>query len=77
MRDATWDSGGWLEMTGNETNRSGVVYNDLQVISGGFASIQFSIATGGGSGDVNDGSGADGFASPLLNWGRPNDYWNT
>lgn len=59
--DATWNSGGWLEMTGIEMGRAGAVYNTVEVISSGMASIQFTLTTGGG---IN--GGADGFAFTIV-----------
>lgn len=59
--DAIWDPAGWLEMTGVSMNRKGSFYNSVDVISSGFASIEFSITTGGG---IN--GGADGFAFTIV-----------
>ncbi len=61
FRDATWNPGGWLEMTGIETGRGGAVYNSVEVISSGLASIEFTLTTGGG---IN--GGADGFAFTIV-----------
>lgn len=59
--DASWDVGGFLEMTGNAMDRRGAVYNGEEYISSGTVSIRFDIQTGGGSG-----SGADGFAVSIV-----------
>jgi hypothetical protein len=66
--DATWNPGGWLEMTGPYQGRKGAVYNDLQSISNGVASIRFSITTGGGSNP-----GADGFSFTIIDVANPAD----
>ena len=59
--DAIWDPGGWLEMTGVSMDKKGSFYNTAETISSGFASIKFTLTTGGG---VN--SGGDGFAFTIL-----------
>ena len=69
--DATWNSGGWLEMTGPYQGRKGAVYNSLQSISNGLASIRFSITTGGGSVP-----GADGFSFTIIDVANPADLEN-
>jgi hypothetical protein len=65
LGDATWDARGWLEMTGLESpprsGRKGAVYNNVDAISSGLASIEFVMATGGG---IN--GGADGFALTII-----------
>ncbi len=61
LGDATWDARGWLEMTGNQGGRKGAVYNNVDAISSGLASIEFVMATGGG---IN--GGADGFALTII-----------
>ncbi len=60
-RDASWNPGGWLEMTGTSQGRKGAVYNTVDAISSGVASIQFTLTTGGG---IN--GGADGFAFTIV-----------
>lgn len=57
--DATWDDGGWLEMTGNFQDRKGAIYNIADVVNPGDVSISFRIWTGGGT-------GADGFAMSVF-----------
>ena len=59
--DAVWDPAGWLEMTGVSMDRKGSFYNTVEVISSGFASIEFVIMTGGG---IH--GGADGFAFTIV-----------
>ena len=61
FQDASWDQRGWLEMTGIQTGKKGAVYNTVDEIQRGIASIQFTIVTGGGSG-----GGADGFAFTVV-----------
>jgi hypothetical protein len=60
-RDAGWNPGGWLEMTGTSQGRKGAVYNTVDAIASGVASIQFTLTTGGG---IN--GGADGFAFTIV-----------
>lgn len=60
--DATWDPGGWLEITGNVTSRRGSIYRTANKVNPGDFKIEFSIATGGGIG-----SGADGFSVNVVN----------
>ncbi|MGB0645706.1 MAG: lectin-like domain-containing protein, partial [Bradymonadia bacterium] len=67
-RDAYWDPNGWLEMTGIEQERKGAVYNTVDSISSGVASLQFTITTGGG---IND--GADGFAFTIVEITNPEE----
>ena len=59
--DAFWDQRGWLEMTGNDNGQKGAVYNDIDAISSGLASIEFVMSTGGGRN-----GGADGFALTII-----------
>lgn len=59
--DAAWDPGGWLEITGTETFRSGALFKTSQRVNAGDVRLDFSIATGGGLG-----SGADGFAVSVI-----------
>ena len=66
--DAYWDSGGWVEMTGNGQGMKGAVYNNQDVISQGAASIRFTLQTGNG---MN--TGADGFAFTIINISNSND----
>lgn len=58
---ARWDAGGWLEITGNETWRSGSIYKTSQKVSPGNVRLVFRFATGGGVG-----SGADGYAVNVI-----------
>ena len=60
-RDATWDANGWLEMTGTAQGRKGAVFNTVDAISSGVASIQFTLTTGGGRN-----GGADGIAFTVV-----------
>jgi hypothetical protein len=60
--DATFDPGGWLEMTGNAPSKHGAIYNVGSKINPGDIEINFKIWTGGG---IN--SGADGFAMNIVN----------
>jgi hypothetical protein len=57
--DASWDPGGWLEMTGPLRDRKGAIFNVQERIAPGDISIRFRIWTGGGS-------GADGFAMSVF-----------
>lgn len=60
--DATWDPGGWLEITGNQPSRAGSIYkNDRKVNPGDFR-MEFDIRTGNG---IN--SGADGYSVNIIN----------
>jgi hypothetical protein len=60
--DAYWDTGGWLEMTGNMQSKHGAIYLTDERINPGSADIRFKIWTGGG---IN--GGADGFAMNIIN----------
>ena len=60
-KDASWDPGGWMELTGIEKSKAGAIYNDAAYVQPGDVSLRFSIATGGG---IN--GGADGFAMTIL-----------
>lgn len=68
FRNATWEAGGWLEMTGIQMGRAGAVYNNVDVISSGLASIEFTLTTGGG---IN--GGADGFAFTIVEVSSSNE----
>jgi len=57
---ATWDPGGWIEVTGNQTDRKGAIYRVSRKINPGDLRMEFRIATGGGS-------GADGFSVNIIN----------
>lgn len=59
--DASWDPGGWLEMTGNVQSKLGFIYSTGAYVQPGDASMHFSIQTGSG---IN--GGADGFAVTLI-----------
>ena len=59
--DASWDPGGWIEITGNAPSRSGQLFRTDAKVNPGDVAIEFSIATGGG---VN--GGADGFAVSVI-----------
>ena len=48
-------------MTGNDNGQKGAVYNDIDAISSGLASIEFVMSTGGGRN-----GGADGFALTII-----------
>ena len=61
FKDASWDPGGWLELTGNEKSKQGAIYNTALYVQPGDVSMHFSIQTGGG---IN--GGADGFAVTLI-----------
>ena len=58
---AAWDSGGWLELTGNAGGKGGAVYNSAVYVQPGDVRMTMRIATGGG---IN--GGADGFAMTIL-----------
>ena len=60
--DAYWDTNGWVEMTGIAKSKKGAVYNTIDSISQGAASIRFTLRTGNG---LN--GGADGFAFTIIN----------
>lgn len=66
--DASFDSGGWLEMTGNEKGKKGAIFNLGTTVNPGDVEVSFKIWTGGG---VN--SGADGFAMSVINVPTPAD----
>ena len=58
---ATWDPGGWLEMTGDIRDRQGAIFNIVPLVSAGDVSIRFKIMTG-----PNVDTGADGFAMSIF-----------
>ncbi len=60
--DAYWDPNGWVEMTGTGQGKNGAVYNKVESIASGVASIRFTLKTGNG---MN--GGADGFAFTIIN----------
>ena len=66
---ATWDPGGWLDMTGPTQGQKGAYYNDIDLIERGLASIEFTIRTGNG---LN--GGADGFALTIVNLPDPDRF---
>ena len=66
--DAYWDPNGWVEMTGTGQGKKGAVYNKVESIASGTASIRFTIKTGNG---MN--GGADGFAFTIMNVGTVDD----
>ncbi len=57
--DASWDPGGWLEMTGNLMGRKGAIFNVQDIVAPGDVALRFKIWTGGGT-------GADGFAISIF-----------
>ena len=59
---AYWDPNGWVEMTGVSQGQKGAVYNKVESIASGIASIRFTLMTGGGYY-----GGADGFAFTIIN----------
>ena len=59
---AYWDPNGWVEMTGTGQGQKGAVYNKVESIASGVASIRFTLKTGNG---MN--GGADGFAFTIIN----------
>lgn len=59
--DASWDPGGWLEMTGNAQSKFGKIWNIADYVQPGDVQISFQIQTGGG---MN--GGADGFALSVI-----------
>jgi hypothetical protein len=59
--DASWDPGGWLEMTGNAQSKFGKIWNVVDYVQPGDVQISFQIQTGGG---MN--GGADGFALSVI-----------
>jgi hypothetical protein len=71
FRDASWNAGGWLEMTGIDMGKAGAAYNNSESIVSGRASIEFTLTTGGG---IND--GADGFAFTIVELNDPNSFIN-
>lgn len=58
--DASWDPGGWIELTGLDQNRSGALYSHATKLEEGSASVQYRVRTGGGT------PGADGFAITFV-----------
>ncbi|MCB9739902.1 MAG: hypothetical protein H6747_11580 [Deltaproteobacteria bacterium] len=66
--DASWNAGGYLELTGNAQSKSGAVYNQALYVQPGDVRMSLRIATGGG---VN--GGADGFAMTILEAKAPAD----
>ena len=69
--DAYWDPSGWVEMTGTGQGKKGAVYNKVESIASGTASIRFTIKTGNG---MN--GGADGFAFTIINVANVTDLDN-
>ena len=69
--DAYWDPNGWVEMTGTGQGKKGAVYNKVESIASGTASIRFTIKTGNG---MN--GGADGFAFTIINVANVTDLDN-
>jgi hypothetical protein len=63
---ASWDPGGWLEITGTEINRRGALFKTSQRVNAGDVRIDFSFATGGGFG-----TGADGLAISIIDAADP------
>ena len=61
LGDATWDSQGWMEITGFAQNRGGSVWLTERRIDPGNVSLAFDIATGG-----LGNSGADGYAVSVI-----------
>ncbi len=59
--NATWDAGGWMEITGNAQSRAGSIYKVDDRIDPGDVRVEFDIATGGG---IN--SGADGYSVNIV-----------
>ena len=59
--DASWDAGGFIELTGNIQDRAGQVFNTIERINPGDVAISFEIQTG-----PNTGTGADGFALSII-----------
>ena len=66
--DAAWDSGGWLELTGNAGSKGGAFYNKALFVQPGDVRMTMRIATGGG---IN--GGADGFAMTIFEGKSPTD----
>lgn len=60
--NASWDPGGWLEVTGNAQSRAGSMYKTDRKVDPGDFRLEFRIATGGG---IN--SGADGYTVNVVN----------
>ena len=66
---------GWLELTGNETNKQGAIYNDQLELSPGDITMKIDIRTG----KPNLADGADGFAMTVYDSGNTvslTDYVN-
>ncbi len=59
--DASWDPGGWMELTGISLDRSGSVYLTDRAVDPGDVRLEFRIATGGGAE-----GGADGYAVNII-----------
>lgn len=70
-RSASWDPGGWLELTGNGMGQAGAAYNTVELISSGLASIEVTLTTGGGQND-----GGDGFAFTIVETNSSEDLLN-
>ena len=68
---AYWDPNGWVEMTGISNGQKGAVYNKVESIASGVASIRFTLKTGNG---LN--GGADGFAFTIINISSVEDLDN-
>lgn len=60
--NASWDPGGWLEVTGNYQSRAGSIYKIDRKVDPGDFRLEFRIATGGG---IN--TGADGYTVNVVN----------
>lgn len=72
LGDASWDPGGWIEMTGNTAQRQGAIYNPVDPVAGAVETLassriswRFRFAAGGGGNPVG-GAGGDGMAATLL-----------
>jgi len=57
----SWDSGGWLELTGTVKGQLGQIVNVVEYVAKGHAQMRVDLATGGGSDP-----GADGFAMTIF-----------
>jgi hypothetical protein len=65
FQDASWDAGGWIEMTGNVADHRGAIYDVKDAILSGSVSWAFRFAVGGG-GNPMGGPGGDGMAATIL-----------
>ena len=68
LGDASRDSRGWLEMTGNYGNRKGAIFNISEAILPGNIQLRFRISTGqcDEPGPCSGSTGADGFAMSVF-----------